>query len=229
MYLYLLFDDHVTCNLESSIFNIKNNSFSFSKSVFTSSFFYKSLTPAGVVPTSNAHLATNMQALTRFGEQNIPYVYTIPQAWQSIMGNFQAVMLAFKLPYLTMWSMKWLQIACLYHLGLQVLASHIVIPPLLEIGSAYTCMHSLYIIEVKDEGHQDKLLQHCFKQGIRMDVHFPIACHLQQNQPFTCAYGTFPITKKAARCMLSLPMYPHMTEQQVNYVCKMLMDLFGMH
>jgi dTDP-4-amino-4,6-dideoxygalactose transaminase len=79
-------------------------------------------------------------------------------------------------------------------------------------------VYHLYVIRVKNrEALQKKLVN----QGINTGLHYPVPLHLQK------AYknggyknGDFPITEKAAAEILSLPMFPGLTEEQVTAVVK---------
>ncbi len=67
--------------------------------------------------------------------------------------------------------------------------------------------------------HRDALAEHLRARGIQTGVHYPIPCHLQG----ACAHlgygpGSLPETERAAREVLSLPVYPELTETQLNQI-----------
>jgi dTDP-4-amino-4,6-dideoxygalactose transaminase len=54
-------------------------------------------------------------------------------------------------------------------------------------------------------------------------LHYPIPLHLQAAyRGLGYRKGDFPVTEKAAESILSLPMFPHMTEDMVEFVCSEL-------
>ena len=59
--------------------------------------------------------------------------------------------------------------------------------------------------------------------GIQTGVHYPVPCHLQP--PLRrFADGPLPVAEQAAGELLSLPMFPHLTDDQVDFVCEALCD-----
>ena len=57
------------------------------------------------------------------------------------------------------------------------------------------------------------------QRGIQTGVHYPVPCHLQP--PLREFAGEpLPVAEQAAGEILSLPMFPHMTDEQVDYVCE---------
>ena len=76
--------------------------------------------------------------------------------------------------------------------------------------------------------HRDKICDAMKTKGIGVLIHYPIPLHLQE------AYadlghkkGDFPVSEKIAKEVLSLPMFPHMNKDQVEYVCATLRELLG--
>ena len=62
------------------------------------------------------------------------------------------------------------------------------------------------------------------RHGIETGVHYPLPCHLQPPlQQF--ADGPLPVAEQAASELLSLPMFPHLTDRQVDFVCEALSDV----
>jgi dTDP-4-amino-4,6-dideoxygalactose transaminase len=60
--------------------------------------------------------------------------------------------------------------------------------------------------------------------GIETGLHYPIPCHLQP--PYTqFEHGALPVAEEAAGEIVSLPMFPHMTADQVRRVCSELQEI----
>src|SRR5262249_11723034 len=71
---------------------------------------------------------------------------------------------------------------------------------------------------------RDQLREHLRQQGVGALVHYPAPIHLQpayQNR-LTVHGGTLPVTESAARQVLSLPMYPQLTDAQLDRVCEVI-------
>ena len=56
-------------------------------------------------------------------------------------------------------------------------------------------------------------------------VHYPIPLHLQEAyKPLNYKAGTFPFSEKLADQIVSLPMFPELTKQEIEYVCGMIKE-----
>jgi dTDP-4-amino-4,6-dideoxygalactose transaminase len=81
----------------------------------------------------------------------------------------------------------------------------------------------LYVVRVKN---RDAVLEAMKAKGIGVLIHYPIPIHLQP--AFADAgykKGNLPVSEKAAQEILSLPMFPHMTREQVAYVAGCLKEI----
>ena len=81
-----------------------------------------------------------------------------------------------------------------------------------------TPVYHLFVIRSQK---RDALQEHLKKRGIQTGIHYPIPIHLQP------AYadrgwkeGDFPVAEKLSKEILSLPMFPEMTEEQIREVCE---------
>jgi dTDP-4-amino-4,6-dideoxygalactose transaminase len=77
-------------------------------------------------------------------------------------------------------------------------------------------VYHLYVIKLKNRDQVQKMLT---EKGIGTALHYPVPLHLQ-NAYRLLGYkkGDFPITEKHAEEILSLPMFPELTEEQIAYV-----------
>jgi len=79
-------------------------------------------------------------------------------------------------------------------------------------------VYHLYVIRAKD---RDKLQIFLKENGIGTGLHYPIPLHLTQAYAHLgYKKGEFPVAEKLANEILSLPMYPELTEEQIDYVCE---------
>ena len=66
---------------------------------------------------------------------------------------------------------------------------------------------------------RDALAAHLGRLGVQTGIHYPIPCHLQTPcAPFTSGKGHLPHTERAAGEILSLPVYPELTQEQLEYM-----------
>ena len=78
----------------------------------------------------------------------------------------------------------------------------------------------LFVIQVdKRNGVQECLT----KNGIGSGLHYPVPLHMQKAyEHLGLQRGTYPVTEDYTTRLLSLPMFPEMTDNQIDYVCKHL-------
>jgi dTDP-4-amino-4,6-dideoxygalactose transaminase len=171
----------------------------------------------GMVLTSDHQVAAKMRSLRNYGSSQ-KYVHIEPGT-NSRLDTLQAAILHQKLPYLSRWNSDRLAIAQRYDRELAPLASAGIIPIENQSGTGH--IYHLYVIKVDDsfplerQQLQDKLTA----QGIQTGIHYPIPCHLQP--AFTHLQyqtGDFPTSEKLSQQILSLPMYPGLTNNQIEEV-----------
>jgi dTDP-4-amino-4,6-dideoxygalactose transaminase len=136
------------------------------------------------------------------------------------MDTLQAAVLRVKLRYLEGWIEARQRNAALYT---ALFAGSEVVTPM-EVPNR-THVYHLYAIRV----HQrDKLLAYLQQQGIGAAIHYPVPIHLQ---PFYAGNGyrkgQFPVTERVCDEILSLPMFPELAPDQVEYVVAQVCRFFG--
>ncbi len=128
------------------------------------------------------------------------------------MEGFQGAILSVKLKYLEKWNNARRNHARLYNKLLRDDPS--VITPL-EMSYAKHVYH-LYVIRVPD---REKLQQYLNENGISSGFHYKYPLHLQKAYQYLGhMQGDFPVTEKVMNEIISLPMYPELTEDQIEYV-----------
>ncbi len=80
-------------------------------------------------------------------------------------------------------------------------------------------VYQMYTIKIKP-GQRDLLIRKLKEKGIEASVHFDPPVHLQPYYKKTYGYqvGDLPITEKVAKSIITLPMFPQMTRQQLNFI-----------
>jgi dTDP-4-amino-4,6-dideoxygalactose transaminase len=91
----------------------------------------------------------------------------------------------------------------------------------------YRHVFHLYVVETKQPAKRDSLLEFLVKNGVDAKTHYSIAIHQQQGYPWGKAARTVGAVtnadRNAASCV-SLPMYPELTAEEVDYVCAKVME-----
>jgi dTDP-4-amino-4,6-dideoxygalactose transaminase len=84
----------------------------------------------------------------------------------------------------------------------------------------YRHIFHLYVIETKQAAHRDPLLEFLNKQGVDAKCHYPIAIHQQEGYPWgkqARIAGPIPNSERNAATCVSLPMFPELTAEEVDY------------
>lgn len=85
----------------------------------------------------------------------------------------------------------------------------------------YRHVFHLYIVETRRPEHRDPLLTFLNESGVDAKCHYPIAIHQQEGYPWgkqARIAGPIPNSERNASCCISLPMFPELTQQEVDYV-----------
>ena len=171
---------------------------------------------AGMVTTDNPDVAESVRALRNCG-QRVKNVHELPP-FNHRIDSFQAAILRIKLSHLDEWVESRRRIAALYD---QLLTKTDLVTPVEPLG----CEHVYHLYVVRSQ-NRDALQAHLKGQGIGTAIHYPDPVHLQ---PFYSngadRHGQFPVAEKICSEILSLPMYPEMTEEQVEIVSSKIMEL----
>lgn len=177
----------------------------------------------GAVTSNDPAIAQTIRTIKEHGSQVRYYHDTV--GINSRLDSIQAAILQVKLRYLTQWNEQRRAVAKRYHQLLQPI-SQIQLPQEIEGG---THVWNQYTILVEDKGNQDtpfrdRLKENLQKQGIISMIYYPIPLHLQTvYQSLGYQPGDFPVTEKASREVLSLPMFPDLSfeeQEQVAYALK---------
>lgn len=164
---------------------------------------------AGMVVTDDAGVAERVRMLRNYGEE-AKYVNRLPGV-NSRLDELQAAMLRVKLRHLDEWVARRRHLASLYD---RLLTDAPVARPV-EVGPARHGYH-LYVIR---SPRRDALQRHLRERGIGTGVHYPVPAHCQPAyRHLGYAEGEFPCAERACREVLSLPLYPELTEDELRHV-----------
>jgi dTDP-4-amino-4,6-dideoxygalactose transaminase len=174
----------------------------------------------GAVVTHNQSLYEKMKALRDHGASQKYHHDYVGHNYR--MDGIQGAILGVKIGYLSQWTEARKQVAEWYHEQLAGLNPSPV--RLLTILPNVESVHHLYVVRVQE---RDELMQFLNERGIQTGIHYPIPCHLQKAyQDLNYRDGSLPVSESAALELLSLPIYPEMTESQVTYVCDVIKEFY---
>lgn len=169
---------------------------------------------AGAVLTRDPSVADAARLLRQYGWRQ-PY-YSEVQSTVSRLDELQAAILAVKLPRLDGWNARRRALADRYTAELQGLARFE--PPRTD-GAAEPVFH-LYVGRVPG-GRRKALRAWLTERGIGTAVHYPEPAHLQAPyRAYGAGPGSLPVTEALAREVVSLPLYPDLSDEDARYVAQ---------
>jgi dTDP-4-amino-4,6-dideoxygalactose transaminase len=174
---------------------------------------------AGCIITRHDALAERMRRLANHGARiKDDHLF---EGFNSRLDTLQAAILSVKLMHLQRWNARRIAIAELYKSLLQGVEE--VVLPAVRPGTVHT--FHIYAIRARQ---RDALKQYLEAQGILTVIHYPVAL---SNLP---AYSylhhqpeDFPVSSRLQEEVLSLPIYPELTDEQVRYVSKNILEFYA--
>lgn len=167
----------------------------------------------GAVVTNDNLLATQLRRLRMYGWERKYYTSEVGGR-NSRLDELQAALLRVKLPHLAAANAARRERAAWYA---TVLADLPLGLPVDELGHVY----HLYVVTLPDRASRDRLRDHLLANGIGCDIHYPVPTHLQPAYTDLGYHpGSLPVTEDLAGRILSLPMYPELTYEEIMLVAE---------
>ena len=174
---------------------------------------------AGAVITHDEAIAAQMRMIRDHGQQK-KYFHEM-EGFNGRLDAIQAGVLRIKLKRLKDWNLARREKAAYYSERLKEIPG-IQIP--FEADFA-TSVYHLYVILVD---HRDGLRQFLAEKGIATGLHYPLPLHLQKAYAHLgYKKSDFPVAEQAAERLLSLPMFPELTNRQIGYVVESINEFMS--
>jgi dTDP-4-amino-4,6-dideoxygalactose transaminase len=174
---------------------------------------------AGCVVTSDQQLADRIRMLRDHGQSRKYYHEVV--GTNGRMDGIQGAVLSVKLKYLNAWNAARRLHAASYERLLEDVAC-------VTAPREMTYARHVYHVYAVRSGGREGLIEALAASGIACGVHYPVPIHLQR------AYasrgegaGSFPVAERCALEFVSLPMFPELSAEQIDYVGSELMRLAG--
>jgi dTDP-4-amino-4,6-dideoxygalactose transaminase len=163
---------------------------------------------AGALLTADSHVAEQAKLYRMYGWRQ-RYISEL-QSTVSRMDELQAAALTIKLRHLDDWNESRRRLAARYRSQLE---------GLVELPPSDGVFH-LFVIKARE---RDALKAHLTQHGVGTDIHYPLPAHLQPPYiEYGGGRGSLPNTERLASEVLSLPIYPELAPESVDYVCQVL-------
>jgi dTDP-4-amino-4,6-dideoxygalactose transaminase len=175
---------------------------------------------AGMVVTNDAALADKLDVLRRQGGKT-KYFHQV-LGFNSRLDTMQAAVLRVKLRYLERWQDARREVAQRYNALLAASGAPVVTP---YVRPDVRHVYHQYTIRAPQ---RDALAQHLQQRGISTMIYYPLPLHLQGlYNDLGMAEGALPHAEAAGREVLSLPMFPELTEAQQQEIVAAIAEFFG--
>jgi len=172
----------------------------------------------GMVCTNDDALARKIKAFRDNGRvETVDVVECF--GWCTRLDNLHAAILNMKFNYFDQWIKRRRAIAKLYDKGLSDIPE-IVLPPISK--SDYFDVYQNYVIRTEQ---RDKLVAHLQRSGVEVLISWRVPMHHQKALGLT--HFKLPMTERISAEVISLPMYPELTDEEVEFVIEAINNFFA--
>ena len=173
----------------------------------------------GAVVTDDEEIAQRVMMLRDHGRKQ-KYTHEI-EGMNSRLDTLQAAILRVKLRYVDQWNQQRGERASLYDTLLKDIEG--LVHPTVREGCTH--VYHLYVIRVAE---RDRLQAHLRSKGILTGIHYPVPLHLQPAYGYLrIEKGAYSVTERAATEILSLPMYPELSRENLETVAEEIQRFVG--
>lgn len=171
---------------------------------------------AGAVITQDEEIDSKIRMIRDHGQQK-KYFHAM-EGYNGRLDAIQAAVLRTKLKKLRDWNQARRENAAYYNELLSEIPG-VTIPVEPDFASS---VYHLYVILADDRDGLNKFLG---DKGVATGLHYPLPLHLQRAYAHLgYKEGSFPVTEAVATRLLSLPMYPELTREQIHYVAQSIRE-----
>ena len=165
---------------------------------------------SGGIVTNRDDIVDRIRALRNHGSLKRSHH---SMGYNSRLDDLHAAVLSVKLKRIDEWNDRRREIAAMYDEGLKDTGLQL---PFAKPG--YRHIYHLYVIETEQRG---EMLMYINEAGIDAKTHYPIAIHQQEGYPWGMPANlnvSLPLTERSAARVISLPMFPELTQEEIDYV-----------
>ena len=176
---------------------------------------------AGMVVTNDDRTAERLRKLRVHGGRQMYHHEEV--GYNSRLDALQAAVLSVKLPRLDGWSEARRQNAAFYDEALNGIEG-LLVPPVRPENETIVNQYTVRVLD----GRRDALMEHLRERGVGSGIYYPKCLHLQECFAYLgYGEGDFPVSEQASREVLSLPVFPELTEAQKEYVAESIRAFFA--
>lgn len=175
----------------------------------------------GMVLTTDDAIAERLGRLRVHGGRQMYHHEEV--GYNSRLDALQAAVLSVKLPHLGAWSAARRRHAAFYDEALAGVEG-VVTPVVRDENESIFNQYTLRVLD----GRRDELATFLKERGVGSNVYYPVPMHLQECFAYLgYGEGDFPESERAAREVLSIPVFPELTGEQLEHVASSIREFFG--
>lgn len=174
---------------------------------------------AGIITSNNYTFIKKARMYANHGIKNLENKYTHHvSGFNKLIDNIQSAALIHKLPNLNKTIKRKIEIAKKYNKAFSRIRLKGMIWPNSIVPSLY-----IYSFQTKN---RDKIIKHFKKNGISTGIYYPTPLHLQPSMEYlNYKKGDFPNAEKFFKQTISLPIFPELTDKEVNKIIKTIVKI----
>ncbi|MFC2001734.1 DegT/DnrJ/EryC1/StrS family aminotransferase [Chloroflexota bacterium] len=174
---------------------------------------------AGILVTDSAEITDKIRLYRDHGRQNKDDI--AGYGFNSRLDNLQAAILNVRFKNLPQWIERRRELANIYHHGLADL-TYVKLPPPPQADGRYFDTYQNYVIRAQD---RDKLAKHLLDSGIEILISWPKP--MQHQKALNLSHFHLPVTEQLSREVLSLPLIPEISNEQVEFVIDSIRNFYA--
>jgi len=174
----------------------------------------------GLITTDDEKIASNIKTLRNHGSSQ-RYIYEM-EGFNSRLDTIQAAVLRVKLTKILKFTELRNQVAKKYEKELK----SVCITPVVKEN----CYHSFnyYTVKFDSKETRDSVSKYLTENQVANQIYYPIALHLQKAYTrLGYKEGDLPVTEKIQNQVLSLPMFPQLKDEEINYIAEKIKEAVG--
>ncbi len=172
----------------------------------------------GILTTNDKEMAEKIKLLRDHGQKTKTEIVCF--GFNSRLDNLQAAILNVKLKYFPQWIKRRREIAVMYDKKLSDV-KEIELPPAPDSDEKHFDNFQNYVLKAEK---RDELAAFLKENGVETLIKDPIANHKQPE--LSLSHFNLPSSEKLAEEVISLPMYPELTDEEVEFVAKTIRDFY---
>ncbi|HCI29532.1 MAG TPA: DegT/DnrJ/EryC1/StrS family aminotransferase [Fervidobacterium sp.] len=179
---------------------------------------------AGAIVTNDDELAEQSRSLRQHGSKKKYFHETV--GYNSRLDALHAAILSVKLRYLDQWIKRRIEIAKLYQSLFEEYNLPLKYPKIQDKGYRYHVFHQ-YVVEFRDNSERELARKHLNESKIGTSIYYPLPLHLQKCfEEYGYEEGSLPISERLSKTTLALPIFPELTDDEIEQVVNKIREVF---